>query len=352
MREYRDHYFPNTEPLAANEMRIVALGTGRPYLRRAQANTSWLIELGNGDKFLFDFGFGTQMNFVSLEIPYNAITAIFATHLHTDHVGDFMQIRQGGWAGGRMCPLQVYGPSGKIPEHGIEHFVRHQVESLRWDSDTRRGLLPLVGSEVEVHEFDYSETAVVYNRNGVKITSFPAIHIYDGPVSLRLEWNGLTLVYSGDTTPSYFMVENGMGADILIHETFERWEVMVERAGYDERTARGVCMVAHSDPAEAGKIMQLCKPRLAVGYHFYNDDETLPGHIEAVRKNYSGPLVFARDLMVFNVTREQVRWRMAVTASTTWPNKQFHSEAFNTLPRGEKLEMSQWLTTRAMFPRA
>jgi len=351
MRDYRDHYFPNTEPLAPDEMRVIALGTGRPYLRRAQANTGWLVELGNGDKFLIDIGFGTQLNFVSLEIPYNAITAVIATHLHTDHVGDFMQIRQGGWSGGRMQPLQVYGPSGKIPEHGTKHFVEHQVAAFRWDADTRHGLLPLVGSEVDVHEFDYAKVGVFYEKNGVKITSFPAVHIYDGPVSLRLEWNGLTLVYSGDTTPSYFMIENGKDADLLIHETFDRWQVMMERAGYDERTARGVCTVAHSDPEEAGKVLALCSPRLAVGYHFYNDDETLPGHLEAVRTHYAGPLVFARDLMVFNVTKDQVKTRMAVTASTTWPNKEFHDEGFKRLPRGEKLKMSQWLLDKVMFPK-
>ena len=54
----RDHYFPNTEPLASDEMRVIALGTGRPFLRRSQANCSWLIELGNGDKFVMDFGSG------------------------------------------------------------------------------------------------------------------------------------------------------------------------------------------------------------------------------------------------------------------------------------------------------
>ena len=35
-----------------------------------------------------------------------------------------------------------------------------------------------------IHEFDYSKVHVVYDVNGVKITSFPAVHIYDGPVSL------------------------------------------------------------------------------------------------------------------------------------------------------------------------
>ena len=66
---YAEQYFPNSETLMPDEMRIVALGTGRPFLRRSQANASWLVELGNGDKFVFDFGFGSQMNFTALEIP-------------------------------------------------------------------------------------------------------------------------------------------------------------------------------------------------------------------------------------------------------------------------------------------
>lgn len=350
MNGYREHYFPNTETLGAAEMRVTALGTGRPFLRRSQANAGWLVELGNGDKFMFDFGFGTQMNFAALEVPYNAMTAYFATHLHTDHVGDFMQIRQGSWSGGRMHPLQVYGPSGPVPEYGMRHFVEHQVKSYRWDEDTRQGFLPAVGAEVEVHEFDYAKTHVVYEKNGVRITSFPAVHIYDGPVSLRLDWNGLSFVYSGDTTPSHFFVENAKHADLVVHETFDRVEVMMEKAGYDERSARGICTIAHSDPAEAGRVFALVAPRLAVGFHFYNDSDTAPGCEAAIRKHYQGPLALAKDFMVFNVTRENIAVRMAVTSSHTWPNKEFHEE-FRRAPRKQRMKMSAWLAQRQLFPK-
>ena len=105
MSAKRDYYFPNTEELASDEMRVIALGTGRPFVRRAQANASWLIELGNGDKFVWDFGSGSQTNFTALEIPHQDITAYFATHLHADHVGDFAQVWIGSWAGGRSKPL-------------------------------------------------------------------------------------------------------------------------------------------------------------------------------------------------------------------------------------------------------
>ena len=347
---YRDHYFPNTEPLAQDEMRIIALGTGRPFLRPSQANAGWLIELGNGDKFMFDFGFGTQMRFGALEIPYQDMTAYFATHLHTDHVGDFAQIWVGSWAGGRTVPLEVYGPSGPVKKYGFAHFVEKQRESYAWDTDTRVGLLPAIGAEINVHEFDYSKSHVVYNKNGVTITSFPAVHIYDGPVSLRLDWNGLSFVYSGDTTPSYFMPENATGVDVLVHEAFNTVPQLMERSGYDERTARGIGTIAHSDPAEAGRVFKLCEPRLAVAFHFFNDFDTAAEMEREIRTEYSGPLALAKDLMVFNVTHEKIITRMTVTADSVWPNKTHHEE-FRSAERKERMKMSRWLADKQIFPK-
>ena len=219
---YPEHYFPGAEELRPDEMRITALGTGRPFLRRSQANACWLIELGNGDKFVFDFGFGSQMNFTALEIPYGDITAWFATPSSYRSRG---RLRAGlGWVlgrGGRLKPLEVYGPSGPETKYGFKHFCEKQMESYAWDTDTRVGALPAVGAEVNVHEFNYAETGPVYQHNGVTISSFPAVHQFDGPVSLRLDWNGLSFVYSGDTTPSRFFIDNAQNADVVVHETLQ-----------------------------------------------------------------------------------------------------------------------------------
>ena len=350
MRTLRDHYFPNTEELLPEEMRITALGTGRPFLRRAQANASWLIELGNGDKFIFDFGSGSQKNFTSLEIPYQDITAYFATHLHADHVGDFANAWIGSWAGGRITPLIVYGPSGAQPDHGTAFFIEMQKASYAWDTATRTGLLPAAGAEVEVHEFDFTKVHTVYEKNGVKIISFPAVHIYDGPVSLRLEWNGLTFVYSGDTTPSHFFIENAQNADLVIHEAFNPVRQLMERSGYDERTARGIGTMAHSDPVEAGYVLQAVKPRLGVLYHFFNDYDLLADIERDVRTHYDGKLALAQDFMVFNVTADSIVTRMAVTADHVWPNKEHHDQ-FRSAERVDRVKMSRWLADRQIFPK-
>jgi len=346
----RDYYYPNTEPLSADEMRIIALGTGRPFVRRAQANTSWLIELGNGDKFIFDFGSGSQINFTALEIPPNDITAYFATHLHTDHVGDFPQVWIGSWAGGRIKPLVIYGPSGPEPKYGTRHFIERQMESFAWDMDTRLGLLPDVGAEVEVHEFDYRKVGTVYERNGVVINSFPAVHIHDGPVSYRLEWNGLAFVFSGDTTPSRFFLDNSKDADLLVHECFNTVQQLVERSGYEEHMAKGIGTMAHSAPSETGYVLAQVKPRFAVVYHFFNDFDTSFEIEREIRKHYQGPLALAQDLMVFNVTRDAVQVRMAVTPDRVWPNKEHHAQ-FRSASRHARLKMSRWLADQQLFPK-
>jgi ribonuclease Z len=85
----RDAYFPNTEDLAPDEMRIIACGTGMPSARESQAASCFLVELGNGDKFIFDGGTGSDARIGALEIPYDLLDKIFISHLHTDHWGSF-----------------------------------------------------------------------------------------------------------------------------------------------------------------------------------------------------------------------------------------------------------------------
>ncbi len=83
----REVYFPNSESLAPDEMRVVACGTGMPTTRAAQAAACFLVELGNGDKFLFDIGSGSAERISSLQIPYDYLDKVFIGHLHGDHFG-------------------------------------------------------------------------------------------------------------------------------------------------------------------------------------------------------------------------------------------------------------------------
>ena len=73
--------------LRADEMRVIACGTGMPATPAAQAAACFLVELGNGDTFLFDIGTGSAERISSLQIPYDFLDKVFIGHLHADHFG-------------------------------------------------------------------------------------------------------------------------------------------------------------------------------------------------------------------------------------------------------------------------
>ncbi len=49
---------------------------------------------------------------------------------------------------------------------------------------------------------------------------FPAIHITDGAVSFRLDWNGLSFVFGGDGDPNKWLLEEAKGVEVMGHEAF------------------------------------------------------------------------------------------------------------------------------------
>ena len=313
-------YFPNIEELAANEMRVISLGTGMPSSRRSQAASSWLVELGNGDKFLFDIGSGSAANLGSLEIPYEYLNKVFLSHLHTDHFGDLTHLFVGGAVAGRVGPLQVWGPSGAEERLGTAHACKHLKESLAWDLEGRKGRLPGSAFEMGVHEFDYrQENEIVYQENGVTVRSWPAIHSIDGSVSYSLEWNGLKFVFGGDTYPNRWFMKYASGADIVIHECMLAVETCIERYRFPPGLALEVGTQIHTSPEAFGKVMSNLKPRLAVAYHFLNDFDTT-GMINAgIRRTYDGPLTLADDLYCWNVTKDKIRVRVVQAIDDAWP---------------------------------
>jgi len=85
---YPRTYYPNTEKLGPKEMRVTALGTGMPnVITGRQKASGWYVELGNGEKFMFDLGSGTMENLAKLRPDWSKVDKVFASHLHSDHVG-------------------------------------------------------------------------------------------------------------------------------------------------------------------------------------------------------------------------------------------------------------------------
>jgi ribonuclease Z len=315
----RDVYYPGTEALGTDEMRVIACGTGMPTTRAAQAAACFLVELGNGDKFIFDIGSGSAERISSLQIPYDFLDKIFIGHLHADHFGSLAEMFIGGALMGRQGPLRIWGPNGPTPELGTAYAVQKMKEMYTWDLSGRVGLVDFRGYSLEVNEFDYkAENAVIYEHNGVTVRSFPAIHALDGPVSFSLEWNGLKFIFGSDTYPNKWFVEYAKDADLAIHECFVAAPDLISKMRFTPEAALMVGTQVHTAPEAFGKVMQQIKPRMAVAYHFFKDFDTTAGVNDRIRTTYDGPLSLAEDFMVWNITKDDIRVRMAVVEEATW----------------------------------
>jgi ribonuclease Z len=333
-------YFPNTERLQPDEMRIIALGTGLPTpLTRAQKSTAFMVELGNGDVFLFDIGTGSMLNLFGLRPDFSKIDKLFLSHLHSDHFGDLDALIIGSWLSGRFTPLHVYGGSGETPELGTKAAVAAEMKSLAWDIKSRTGILPDKGGEVIAHEFDHlAENQVVYEENGVTIRSWPAIHSLDGSVSYRLDWNGLSFVFGGDTRPNKWFVEYAKDADIAIHECFPTPEGLASFNDWEMRPATFVSSYIHTPPGGFGKVMSAIEPRMAVAFHTVLLPDIQQGMLEGIRATYDGPLTIATDLTVWNVTKDTLTTRTAVFPDQVTPPPT--TQAYREAPRSGEAKMS------------
>jgi ribonuclease Z len=316
----RDVYYPGTEELAPDEMRVIACGTGMPNARPRQAAACFIVELGNGDKFIFDIGLGSAERISAMQIPYDYLDKVFIGHLHADHIGDLDALWIGGVISNRQVPLRVWGPSGSEEKLGTKYMTEKMKEMYSWDWASRQGNVNTNGFKIEVTEFDYKAVnKVIYQENGVTIRTIPAIHALDGSVSFILEWNGLKFAFSSDTYPNKWWMEHTNNADLAIHECFAPPSIMVNKQRFAVGDALNVATQVHSSPAMFGKVMSTIKPRMAVGYHVFNDFDTQPQIIDEIRQTYDGPVELAIDYMVFNVTKDDIKVRMAAIDEAVWP---------------------------------
>ncbi len=175
----QEAYYPGTEPLKPDEMRVIACGSGMPMPRVKQAAASFLIELGNGEKFIFDLGTGSFTTLYALGIPLDYLTKIFISHQHADHMGDLPTMWIYGMQNGRSKPLEIWGPGGGgMPEDwGTKAATDGILKFYNWMLETSKGALDTRSLSMTVHDYDWSKVNnVIYEKNGVTIRTIPGIH--------------------------------------------------------------------------------------------------------------------------------------------------------------------------------
>ncbi|TDI52978.1 MAG: MBL fold metallo-hydrolase [Acidobacteria bacterium] len=308
-----DIYTPGTEELTEGEIRVSILGSGLPWVTKSQAAGSVLVEVGNvqRDVFVLDLGAGSLANFSGLRVPVTSLKNVFLSHLHADHVADYLTLMGSYVKAGRLDPVEVWGGGSDDPALGLAEFVASIEKALAWDLESMRGSVATSGASATAYEVPYDRTEVIYERNGVTITSFPVIHILNGAVGYRVDYAGQSVVFSGDTRPTMTLVEAARGCDLLIHETFLPPETFAELMSFPLEKAIFVVNEAHTPPDAAAIVFGMVEPRMAAMWHCHVVEGYMDPVFEGVRAGYSGPVTLCQDLTVFNVTPGAVVTRQA-----------------------------------------
>jgi len=321
-REYAEVFVPGEETIDDGELRVTVLGSGNPWPTRGQSSASILVEVGNPERdiLLFDLGTGSLVNYASLKLPVNQLNKVFITHLHADHMGDILTLSGSFSKVGRADgPVYVWGPSGTKPRLGTKHFCEAIEDALAWDAEAGKGPINPESMKIKGSEFDFSKTQAVYEKNGVKVTSFPVIHCISGAVGYRLDFAGLSFGFSGDSRPCWPLVRACEGVDLLIHECFPPAAALAAASGLSIERATIALNAAHTSPKGAGKVFGLVKPRLAGLWHTLLSPQVISMLFAELGEVYNGPVVQTQDFTVINITKEAVISRQAKVADQLPP---------------------------------
>src|SRR5690242_6622176 len=193
---------------------VVLLGTGMPRPDPDASGPATAVVVG-ARVFLVDAGPGVERRLAAAHLPIDGVTAVFITHLHSDHTLGYPDLIFTSWVMGRKQPLAAYGP------HGLRNMTDHLVAAWAEDIEVRtNGLEQRTpgGYRVDVHEI---RPGVVYDSGGVRVTAFLVEHgTWREAYGYRIDAPGRSVVISGDTKPSENLVRVAAGADVLVHEVY------------------------------------------------------------------------------------------------------------------------------------
>ncbi len=284
-------------------IRVTLLGTASgPRAFADKAGISTLVEAG-GERFLFDAGRGFMQRLVQAGFPMNAVTKLFLTHPHSDHVIGVPDLMLTPWSAApeRKVPLEIWGPDG------TRDMIRHLEEAFAFDIHMRRDVDESFSPEGIRTVARDIRPGKVYEKSGVRVTAFLVSHGLVKPsYGYRVDYAGRSVALSGDTSPSDNLVAVCKGVDVLIHEAIDPdvlRRLVPDRQRVDSIVAR------HTTPEQAARIFSKVSPRLAV---FSHSPGTAP-IVEETRRWYSGRVEMGEDLMVIDVG-DEVRVKPGGTA--------------------------------------
>ena len=175
-------------------------------------------------------------------------------------------------------------------------------------------------------------TAYDNGATGLKITHFPVVHTRRGAIGFKVEWNGLSMIYTSDTKPEWNCIRQASGEkplDVFIHEMAvppDIWAMKIlglSAPGAMDDQQKWAATVdwtkrvqdsSHTPPGAFGCILSRItpRPRLTVPTHFPVTDDTVAcalksvqGHVPDIGR-LGEQITWSCDLMVLRVYKDRI----------------------------------------------
>ncbi len=188
-------------------MRLTVLGCSGSGPSPTSPASGYLVQAGDSHLAL-DLGNGT-FGVLQRHLDPWSLDAVVFSHLHPDHCSDFASLA----VHRRYHPCPAYDPTARplpvlapveAPTRFAAAYATSEAERVKADMTDVFTFEPLTdGGSVEIA--------------GVTVRAGAVDHPCEA-YALRIEHEGATLVYSGDTGPCAGLVETARGADVLLCE--------------------------------------------------------------------------------------------------------------------------------------
>jgi ribonuclease BN (tRNA processing enzyme) len=341
----------------SSRTRLLLLGTaGGPtwWPNSDQCGISSAVAVGDA-YYLVDCGEGVGRRLQQAVSPASSrtvtgpsLSAVFLTHLHSDHTVDYPNLLLFGLFTGldrAASPLKVFGPGRRgqmAPVFSLPGAATPAVPIINLDNPTpgtkdmtgyiyqafatdlndrmrdngRRSLEALV----EVHDIDIPQIAAfksanetpsppmepfkVFEDDRVRVSATLVAHAPVWPAfAFRFDTDDGSIVFSGDTARSENLIKLAKGADILVHEVIvTRWVnglFPTPRSVAEEGLMQHL-LSGHTLVEEVGGIAEAAGVKKLVLSHIVPGNATRELLLPA-GKGFSGELVIGRDLMQIGV---------------------------------------------------
>ena len=187
-------------------MRLQFIGCGDAFGSGGRANTCFHVT-GARTNFLFDCGASTLPAMKALKIDRLAIDCILITHFHADHFGGIpFFILDAMYVARRTRPLTIAGPPGLK-----DWYARAMDAAFPGDRTP-----PF---DIALYEVEIGKRQEI---GALAVTPFHVVHDNRvGPcLAYRVEAEGKTVCYSGDTEWTAELLKAARGADLFVCECY------------------------------------------------------------------------------------------------------------------------------------